>query len=275
VSGAPTVAAVLRAARAAGVERLDARLLLAFVLGRSTGWLLAHDDAPLEPAAHGRYDELVRRRARGEPLAYLVGRKEFHGLELAVTSDVLVPRPDTETLVDWALECLDDAAPARVLDLGTGSGAIALALAHRRPRARVTAVDASARALAIAAGNGRRLGLAVEWLEGDWFAPLAGRRFELIVANPPYVAEGDPHLAALGHEPRSALVSGPGGLDALCGIVHAAPRHLEAGGWLLLEHGHEQAPAVVRLLAEAGFGALATRRDLGGQPRCTGGTWPG
>jgi len=266
---------VLRAARAAGVERLDARLLLAFVLGRSTGWLLAHDDAPLEPAAHGRYDELVRRRARGEPLAYLVGRKEFHGLELAVTSDVLVPRPDTETLVDWALECLDDAAPARVLDLGTGSGAIALALAHRRPRARVTAVDASARALAIAAGNGRRLGLAVEWLEGDWFAPLAGRRFELIVANPPYVAEGDPHLAALGHEPRSALVSGPGGLDALCGIVHAAPRHLEAGGWLLLEHGHEQAPAVVRLLAEAGFGALATRRDLGGQPRCTGGTWPG
>ena len=144
-----------------------------------------------------------------------------------------------------------------------------------RPRARVTAVDASARALTIAAGNGRRLGLAVEWLEGDWFAPLAARRFELIVANPPYVAEGDPHLAALEHEPRSALVSGPEGLDALCGIVRAAPRHLEAGGWLLLEHGHEQAPAVARLLAQAGFGAVATRHDLGGQPRCTGGTWPG
>ena len=274
MSGTPTVAAALQAARAAGVDRLDARLLLAFALGRSPGWLLAHDDAPLEPAAQTRYDDLLRRRARGEPLAYLVGTKEFHGLELTMTPDVLVPRPDTETLVDWALECLDEAAPARALDLGTGSGAIALALAHRRPRARVTAVDASARALSIAAGNGRRLGLAVEWLEGDWFGPLTGRRFELIAANPPYVAEGDPHLAALGHEPRAALVSGPEGLDALRRIVCAAPGHLEAGAWLLLEHGHEQAPAVARLLAEAGFGEIATRHDLGGQPRCTGGAWP-
>ena len=197
MSGTPTVAAALRAARAAGIERLDARLLLAFALERTPSWLMAHDDAPLGPGAQARYDGLLRRRADGEPLAYLVGHKEFHGLELTVTPDVLVPRPDTETLVDWALECLDDTAPARVLDLGTGSGAIALALAHRRPRARVTAVDASAQALAVAAGNGERLGLGVEWLEGDWFAPLGGRRFELICANPPYVADGDPHLAAL------------------------------------------------------------------------------
>jgi release factor glutamine methyltransferase len=275
VSGAPTVAAALQAARAAGVERLDARLLLAFVLGRPAGWLLAHDDAPLGADEQARFQALLARRAAGEPVAYLMGRKEFFGLELHVGPDVLVPRPDTETLVEWALDGLAPDAPARALDLGTGSGAIALALAQRRPLARVTAVDASAAALAVATDNGHRLGLAVEWLHGDWFAPVAGRRFELVVSNPPYVAEGDPHLPALAHEPLAALVSGPQGLDALRRIAADAPAHLEAGGRLLLEHGHDQAPAVAALLADAGFVDVGHRRDLAGRPRCTGGRWPG
>lgn len=272
---APTVAAALRAARAAGVDRLDARLLLGHALGRSPGWLLAHDDAALDAAQQARYAELLARRAAGEPVAYLLGTKEFFGLELAVSPDVLVPRPDTETLVEWALERLPPDGSARVLDLGTGSGAIALALARHRPRARVAAVDASAAALAVAAANGRRLGLPVEWLHGDWFAPAAGRRFALVVSNPPYVAQRDPHLAALAHEPRAALASGPEGLDALREIVRAAPGHLDPGGWLLLEHGHDQAPAVAGLLAAAGFTEIASRRDLAGQWRCTGGRHAG
>lgn len=267
-----TVAAALRAARECGVERLDAQALLAAVLHRPRAWLLAHDDAALDGEARARYQALLERRMDGEPLAYLLGEKEFFGLMLAVTPDVLVPRPDTETLVEWALELLPAESRARVIDLGTGSGAIALALARQRPAARITAVDASTAALAVARGNGERLGLAVEWLRSDWFAALdPGRRFELILSNPPYVAEGDAHLRALRHEPRAALIAGADGFDAIRRIVADAPARLEAGGWLFLEHGFEQAEAVAGLLARAGFHDIATRRDLGGQLRCTNG----
>lgn len=269
----PTVAGALRAARQLGVDRLDALALLGALLQRPRAWLLAHDEAALGDAA-ARCAALLGRRAAGEPLAYLLGEKEFHGLSLAVTPDVLVPRPDTETLVDWALERLPDGRAAAVLDLGTGSGAVALAIAHRRPAARLTAVDASTAALAVAAANGRRLGLAVDWRLGDWFMPLGGQRFDLVVGNPPYIAESDPHLDALQHEPPSALVAGADGLDAIRRIVAAAPAHLHGGGWLLLEHGHDQATAVAALLATTGFVAIDHRHDLAGHARCTGGRQP-
>lgn len=266
------VAQALRLGQALGVERLDARRLLAHVLGRAPAWLIAHDDAPVADADWHRIDALLQRRAAGEPLAYLVGEKAFHALTLRVTPDVLVPRPETELLVDWALELLPDlgAAPA-VLDLGTGSGAVTLAIAHGRPQARITAVDASVQALAVARANGERLGLAVEWLVGDWYAPLAGRRFDLVVSNPPYVAEDDPHLEALRHEPRRALTAGADGLDDLRRIVAGAPQHLRAGGWLIVEHGHDQAGAVQELMRERHCRDIATRADLAGLPRCTAG----
>jgi len=269
------VAALLDAARSAGVDRLDAQLLLAAVLGRPRTWLLAHDDVCPPVQAEMRWRALLARRAAGEPLAYLLGEKEFHGLALEVSPAVLVPRPDTETLVEWALEILPADAPATVVDLGTGSGAIALALARSRPLASVTAVDASESALAVARGNGQRHGLTVRWLAGDWFAGLAGERFGLIVSNPPYIAEGDPHLAALRHEPIEALTSGADGLNSLRRIVADAPVHLEPGGWLLLEHGHDQAEAVCALLARAGLSEPRTRRDLAGLPRCSGAQMPG
>ena len=267
-----SVAEALRRAQAEGIDRLDAQLLLAHVLARPRAWLIAHDDAPLEDAQRQQAEALLRRRADGVPLAHLVGEKAFHALVLQVTPDVLVPRPDTEVLVDWALELLPAlGARPRVLDMGTGSGAIALAIAQAHPAAAGSAVDASPAALAVARGNGARLGLAVEWLAGDWFEPVRGRRFELIVANPPYIAEGDPHLAALRHEPRAALVAGADGLDDLRRIAAAAPTCLIDGGWLLLEHGHEQADAVRQMLREQGLCDIATRRDLAGLPRCSGG----
>lgn len=269
----------LRAARAAGVDRLDAQLLLAAVLTRPRPWLLAHGDVTLTADAARRFDALLARRQAGEPLAYLLGEKEFFGLPLKVTPAVLVPRPDTEVLVEWALERLAERnaspGPARVLDLGTGSGAVALAMAQRAPQARVTAVDASEAALAVAAENGRSLGLPIEWRRGNWFSPVAGQRFDLVVSNPPYIAEGDPHLPALVHEPRSALVSGPDGLADLRAIVAGAPAHLMPGAWLLFEHGHDQSDAVGALLYAAGFADVTTRRDLATRPRCTGGRWPG
>ncbi|HEY0856347.1 MAG TPA: peptide chain release factor N(5)-glutamine methyltransferase [Albitalea sp.] len=268
----------LARARERGVDRLDAQLLLASLLQRPRSWLIAHDDAALDAQQASRFGEWLDRRAAGEPLAYLLGEKEFHGLALHVTPDVLVPRPDTETLVDWALALL--AGPlaggggSRVVDLGTGSGAIALAIKHGAPQSQVSAVDRSPAALAVARANGKRLQLEVEWQLGDWWTPLDGRRFHLAVSNPPYVADGDAHLAALLHEPRPALASGPDGLDALRHIIAHAPRHLEPGGWLLLEHGHDQAAAVHALLAEAGFGEVQSRRDLAGIARCTGGRLP-
>lgn len=271
-----SVASLLQSARAAGVDRLDAQLLLAHVLQRPRAWLIAHEDAVLDAQQLAQAQAALGRRATGVPVAYLLGEKEFHGLMLAVNADVLVPRPDTEVLVEWALELLAAArAGAEVADLGTGSGAIALALKQACPPAKVCAVDTSAAALAVARANAERLALAVEWLRGHWWSALGARRFDLVVSNPPYIAEGDPHLEALRHEPQQALTSGADGLDAIREIVAGAADHLHAGAWLLLEHGHDQAAAVCTLLREAGFEAVATRPDLAGLPRCTGGLWPG
>lgn len=270
-----TVAQALTEARRLGVERLDAQLLLAQALQRPRAWLIANDDAALTQRQAADFAAGLRRRADGEPLAYIVGEKQFHGLTLTVNDKVLVPRPDTETLVDWALELLagelrDRAAP-RVVDLGTGSGAIALALKHGCARAHVDAVDISDDALGVARGNADRLGLDVRLLSSHWWSGLAHERFDLALSNPPYVAASDRHLAALRHEPTLALSAGPDGLDALRVIVAEAPAHLMPGGWLLLEHGHDQAEAVVAQLAAAGFEQVQSRHDLASIARCSGG----
>ncbi len=268
------VGQALRAALGLGVDRLDAHLLLGHVLQRPRAWLLAHDDHPLDTAGLARWQALLARRAAGEPLAYLVGEKEFRGLTLAVTPAVLVPRPETEGLVDWALECLPEAPTRAVIDLGTGSGAVALAIRHADPSAQLTASDRSLAALAVARANATRHGLAVEFAAGHWWQAVPGRRFGLAVSNPPYVAEGDSHLAALRHEPQEALTPGGDGLDALRAIVDGAPAHLEPGAWLLLEHGHDQAEAVRTMLSARGFQNARTRPDLAGLPRCSGAVWP-
>jgi len=278
---APTVSDLLAQARRAGVDRLDAQLMLGRLLQQPRAWLIAHDDHALEPALAQNFSTQLAERARGVPLAYLLGEREFHGLMLRVTPDVLVPRPDTEVLVDWALELLvglDHGASVAghsmqptVADLGTGSGAIALALKHVRPSALVCAVERSPAALAVARSNGQRLGLPVEWLQGDWFTPLADRRFDLIVSNPPYIDGADAHLAALHAEPIAALTPGLDGLLALRVLARDAPPHLQPGGWLLLEHGHDQGAAVRSLLQAAGLEQVQTRRDLGGRERCTAG----
>lgn len=266
------VDAALAQARASGLDRFDAQALLAEVLGRPRSWLLAHGDDRLDDDQAARFAAALARRSAGEPLAYLRGRQEFYGLDLAVSPAVLVPRVDTETLVDWALELLAGRSGAAVLDLGTGSGAIALAIARHASQARVWAVDASPEALAVARANGAALGLDVSWHVGDWFGGLdATMRFDLIVANPPYIALGDPHLAALTHEPALALTSGADGLEAIRRISAAAPGRLQSGAWLLLEHGHDQAEAVAALLRGTGFVDVALKRDLAGRPRCTGG----
>lgn len=266
-----TVDEALALARQLGVERGDAQALLGHLTGQGRAWLITHGDAPV-PAA----ETALRRLADGEPLAHLTGWQPFHGLLLRVTPATLIPRPDTETLVDWALERLG-ALPAQpsVVDLGTGSGAIALALKAACPRARVTAVDVSADALAVARGNGQRLGLAVDWRLGSWFEPLAGQRFDLIASNPPYIAGDDPHLPALRHEPLTALTPGGDGLADLHGLIDAAPQHLALGGWLLLEHGWDQAEVVAQRLAARGFADVTLRRDLAGRARASGGRWPG
>ncbi|HEX6708210.1 MAG TPA: peptide chain release factor N(5)-glutamine methyltransferase [Albitalea sp.] len=274
-----TVGDALTQARRRGVDRLDAQLLLAQGLGRPRAWLLAHDDHVLTPPQSAAFAAAVERRARGEPLAYIVGEKEFRGLLLAVDDRVLVPRPDTETLVAWALELLNAAPLApldapQVVDLGTGSGAIALAVAQACPRARVCALDASPDALAVARLNGQRLALAVEWLPSHWWDGIGRRRFHLALSNPPYVADDDHHLAALQHEPQMALRAGPDGLDAIRAIVAGAADHLEPGGWLLLEHGHDQSAAVQALLRDAGFEAVQSRHDLAGIARCSGARAP-
>ena len=275
----PTVGRALESARALGVDRLDAHLLLGHVLGQSRAWLLAHGDDALAGDLAIAFEALARRRAAGEPFAYLVGEREFHGLRLAVSDAVLVPRPDTETLVDWALALLQGElrgtpAPA-VLDLGTGSGAIALALKNGCPRARVWAGERSADALAVARANAARLGLELRFAHGDWWDALAGEAdvpaFDLVVSNPPYIAADDPHLAALTHEPLSALVAADDGLADIARIATGARDRLHAGGWLLFEHGWTQAAAVQAILRRAGFGDIETRMDIEGRARCSGG----
>ena len=267
-----TVAEALRLARRRGIERLDAQQALGELLQRPRSWLLAHDHTVLDAAQWGALDAAWTRLAQGEPLAYVLGSAGFYGLTLAVTPQVLVPRSDTEGLVDWALELLQadlgGVPRPRVLDLGTGSGAVALAVKHRHPRAAVTATDLSAEALAVARANAQRLGLEVMFAQGSWFDATPAQAFELVLSNPPYIAPGDVHLPALRHEPALALLAAEGGLGALRAIVQGARARLAPGAWLLLEHGHDQADAVRALLQDNGF---APRRDAAGRARCTGG----
>lgn len=269
---AAVTAESLLASASLRIDRVDAEWLLLHVLQQSHGWLFAHRDDPLPPAAADAFDALVRRRMDGEPVAYLTGTRGFWSLVLEVDSAVLVPRPETELLVELALARLSADEPLRVADLGTGSGAIALAIAHERPRARMVAVDASVAALDLAARNARRLGLQnVDFRPGDWCEPLRGEHYDLVASNPPYIASGDPHLSQgdLRFEPAMALASGADGLDAIRRIVRDAPAHLAPHGWLLIEHGWEQGAAVRALMQEAGLCDIATHQDLERRDRVT------
>jgi release factor glutamine methyltransferase len=246
---------------------LDAELLIAFVTGQPRSSVLAFPERPVRTALGDEVERLVQRRARGEPLAYLVRGQEFYSLPLRVTPAVLIPRPETELLVDEALACLPRGEPRAVLDLGTGSGAIALAVKHERPEANVTAVDVSAAALTVARANAERLGLAVRFVESSWFAGLAGERFDVIVCNPPYVESDDRAFAELGYEPRLALDGGEDGLDSLLAVLTGAREHLNEAGILLLEHGHDQRAALVYVANRYDWRVVATRPDLAGHAR--------
>jgi release factor glutamine methyltransferase len=268
-----TLAQCLEEAQTHGMARADAHMLLLHCLERplhERAWLLTHDTQVLTLGQYTAWQSALTRRLQGEPVAYIAGFKSFFGLLLQVDARVLDPRPDTETLVEWALEHLPQGSTHRVLDLGTGSGAVALALQHERPNCQLTAVDASADALAVARANAQRLSLPVHCVLSHWMDDVPGP-FELIVSNPPYVADGDPHLADLRHEPLQALTSGADGLHAIRQIIHQAPSRLTRGGWLLLEHGWDQAHAVHVLLKAAGFAQVQSRRDLVGIDRCSGG----
>jgi len=270
----PNVRAALAAATRRLGERLDAELLLLHALGKPRSWLFAHVDDALEMDVQTAFLALVERRAGGEPVAYITGRQGFWSQELEVTPATLIPRPETELLVELALARLPRDAPCRAADLGTGSGAIALAIASERPQAQVVATDASAAALAVARRNAQRLGIGnVIFAHGDWLAPLAGQRFALIASNPPYIEAGDPHLAQgdLRFEPTTALAAGLDGLDAIRRIVHAARAHLDPGGWLLFEHGWNQGVASRALLAETGYAEVFTAQDLERRDRVSGG----
>ncbi len=272
-----TVAQAAAWAQTLGLPRLDAQVLLLHALGRAPhdrAWLLAHGDDALNTTVQATFEAHTQRRLNTEPVAYITGQKEFFGLTLRVDQRVLDPRADTETLVEWALSCLADTPKPSVVDLGTGSGAIALALKHTRPDAQVSAVDASADALAVASANAKHLALPVDFHHGSWFTPLSGLTFDAIVSNPPYVASDDEHLAALKHEPLSALTSGTDGLDDIRVIVREATQHLKPNGWLLLEYGYDQAHAVQTLLSNQGFVNVQSRPDLAGILRCSGGQWP-
>lgn len=254
------------------IDRVDAEWLLLHALQQPHGWLFAHRNDPLDPVVASAFETLVRRRMVGEPVAYLTGTRGFWSLALEVDPAVLIPRPETELLVELALERLSAREPLRVADLGTGSGAIALAIAHERPLARVVGVDASVAALELAGRNARRLDLPnVAFRAGDWCEPLHGEHYDLVASNPPYIATGDPHLSRgdLRFEPAMALASGIDGLDAIRRIVRDAPAHLAPHGWLLLEHGWEQGAAVRALLQEAGLCDIATHQDLERRDRVT------
>ena len=282
MSEAATVAgllhdASLRLSGALGLDRrearIEARALAVHAWQVETAWLIAHDTDVRDAAQAAAFLALLEQRLAGRPIAYLTGKREFYGRDFRVTSDVLIPRPETELLVDQALLHLGPGQPLRVLDLGTGSGCVSVTIALERPHAIVTAVDRSPAALAVAEGNARALGARVRLLQGDWFAALAGERFDLIVANPPYIAAADPHL---GHgdvrfEPLGALASGSDGFDDLRRIVGDAPAHLMPGAWLWLEHGFEQADLTQRLLGAAGLQQVQTRVDAAGLPRISGG----
>ena len=255
--------------------RLEAEVLLASLLGRPRSYLMAWPEARLTPQQTQAYHAMLERRAAGEPVAYITGRREFWSLELEVTPDTLIPRPETETLVEQALKLIPAGKPVKVADLGTGSGAVAAAIAGERPRCRLTATDISPAALEVAQRNFRRLGLDnIRTATGTWCSALPPHeRFDLVVSNPPYVAEGDPHLDhdGLPWEPPQALRSGVDGLDDITRIAASAPGHLAPGGWLLLEHGFEQGDLVRSILKQAGFSAIHTHQDLSGQERVTAG----
>lgn len=271
-----TVAQALVAAQTTGLDKLDAQLLLLHALGKGAdrAWLWGHDSDVLTPSIQNHWQNLVQRRLNGEPVAYLVGYKEFFGLPLAVDARVLVPRPDTETLVEWALALWPEQSQPQIADLGTGSGAIALALAQAHPEVSLHASDRSTDALAVACHNAHTLGLSVQWHTGHWWQAFGEQRFDLVVSNPPYIRDNDPHLSALHAEPLSALTSGPDGLRDLREIIAEAGTHLKSGAWLLLEHGYDQGPDVAALLRAAGFTHIDHRQDLAGHVRCTGGQWP-
>lgn len=275
---AATTAALLAAARqrlaGVGSGALDGEVLLAHVLRCSRAELLARPEAPAPGPAAAAFEALVERRGRGEPVAYLVGHKAFWTLDLAVDPRVLVPRPETELLVELALTRLPADVARRVLDLGTGSGALAIAIASERPLCEVIGVDASAAALAVARTNAAAVDdIEVEFREGSWWEPVADERFDVVLSNPPYLADDDPHLAdpALACEPQGALVAGPTGLEALAVIVAGATAHLAPGGWLIVEHGFDQGAAVRGLFTAAGLAEVGTHRDLAGLERATAG----
>ena len=270
--------AARRLAEVGDTPRLDAEVLLAAALGRGRSYLRAWPERTPEPEQAARFAAWLERRLTGEPIAYLLGRREFWSLDLNVTPDTLIPRPETELLVDLALARLPADRPIAIADLGTGSGAIALALATERPRARIVATDRRLAALRVARGNaGRSNILNVEFREGDWCAPLAGERFDLIASNPPYVAATDSRWreGELRFEPPGALVAGEDGLDAIRAIIARAPACLRPEGWLLLEHGYDQGEAVPALLRERGFVEVADHRDAAGVSRASCGRWPG
>jgi release factor glutamine methyltransferase len=258
-------------------DRVDAEVLLIHALGQSRSWLFAHADDALAAEQASLYDAWIERRAAGEPVAYITGHRGFWSLDLEVTTATLIPRPETELLVELALERLPRDAAPHVADLGTGSGAIALAIAHERPYAQIIATDASADALAVAQRNAQRLRLPhVNFMKGHWFTPLAGQRFHVVVSNPPYIESADPHLAEgdLRFEPASALAAGEDGLDDIRRIVHDAGGHLHPNGWLLMEHGWNQGEAVRALLINAGFVDVFTVRDIEQRERVSAGRWP-
>lgn len=268
---------VARALRESGLPDLEARVLLGYLLNAAPAWLIAHDRDPMDTRQVSAYAELCLRRKRGEPVAYLVGSREFYGLDIKVSPAVLIPRPETELLVELGLQHARPAGVSaggfEILDLGTGSGCIALAIAKSAPGAQVTAADNSPAALALARENARALAVAVTWVESDWYTALAGRRFDLIVSNPPYIAPSDAHLAEgdLRFEPPAALSPPGDGLAAIRTIVGGAPAHLRAGGWLLFEHGYNQAGESRALLTADGFVEVQTWRDLAGIERVSGG----